>query len=101
MLHHKFHAKKTEFDGIRFDSKLEATYYKKLKSLQDEDKVLFFLRQIPFHLPGNITYRADFMVFFTDGHVEIWEIKGYETKDWIMRKKLVEATYPIEITVLK
>lgn len=98
---HKFHARPSEYNGIHFASQLEKKWYINLKLLQQAGEVLFFLRQIPFHLTGNIVYRADFMVFFTDEHVEIWEIKGFETDSWKIKKKQVEALYPIEIKVIK
>ncbi len=103
---HKFGAVATVNDGIRFDSKLEAKYYSILKLKQHEGSVLFFLRQVPLHIHGsekaaNIKYVCDFQVFYTDGRVEFIDIKGMETPDFKMKKKLVEANYPIEITVLK
>ena len=101
MLRHKFHAKHVENDGIKFSSKLEARWYNIIKDMQESGEVLFFLRQVPFHLPGDVTYRADFMLFFSDGHVEIWEVKGFETPEWIIKKKLVESIYPVIIKIVK
>jgi hypothetical protein len=100
-IQHKFFAKKTSVDGIIFSSKLEAKWYSIIKNMKESGQVLFFLRQVPFHLPGNIIYRADFMLFFADGSVEIWESKGFETTDWKIKKRLVEAQYPIKIKVVK
>ena len=101
MLKHKYHAKKTIRDGLNFPSRLEAKHYDQLKTMQAAGEILFFLRQIPFDLPGNTKYRADFMLFFTDGHVEIWDSKGVLTTDFIMKKKVVEALYPVEIKIVK
>ena len=101
MIKHKFHAKKTENDGIKFSSKLESRWYSVIKDMKDSGEVLFFLRQVPFHLSSDVTYRADFMLFFSDGHVEIWEAKGFDTPEWKIKKKLVEEKYPIEIKVVK
>jgi len=100
-LKHKYHAKTTEFDGIKFSSKLEARWYSIIKDMQELKEILFFLRQVPFHLPGGVIYRADFMLFFTDGHIEIWECKGFDTPEWKIKKKIVEDIYPIEIKVVK
>lgn len=100
-LKHKFKAQPTELDGINFSSKLEARWYRIVKDMKDSGEVLFFLRQVPFHLPGNVIYRADFMLFYTDGHVEIWECKGFETPEWNIKRRLVESLYPIEIKVVK
>jgi hypothetical protein len=98
---HKFGAVRTERDGISFSSKLEAAYYDKLKLFQSAGQVLFFLRQVPFHLPGGVRYVVDFQVFYTDGSIEFVDVKGMETPEFITKKKLVEALYPIEISVVK
>lgn len=98
---HKFNAKKTVNDGIKFSSKLEARWYSIIRDMKEAGEVLFFLRQVPFHLTSDVAYRADYMLFFTDGSVEIWECKGYDTPEWKIKKKLVEDKYPIEIKVVK
>jgi hypothetical protein len=97
MLQHKFHAKMTVSDGIKFPSRKEAQYYAKLKILQNNGDIVFFLRQVPFDLPGNVHYRADFMIFWKDGTVTIVDVKGVKTKMYNTKKKQVEALYPIEI----
>ena len=98
---HKYSAQKTELDGIKFDSKLEANYYQHLKLLIMAKEVVFFLRQTPFHLVGGIVYRVDFQVFYTDGTIGFIDVKGFETKEFIAKKKQVEATYPVTIEVVK
>lgn len=98
---HKFGSIATVKDDMRFDSKLEAKYYEKLKLFKQHGDLLFFLRQVPFHLPGGVVYRADFIEFWKDGEVQVTDIKGFETSDFIMKKKLVEALYPITINVIK
>ena len=94
---HKFNATKTEFDGIKFDSKKEAKYYYELKMRKMAGEIIFFLRQVPFHLPGGVTYRVDFQEFHADGTVKFVDVKGMKTKDFIMKKKMVEDLYPVEI----
>jgi hypothetical protein len=54
--------KRAECHGILFDSMLEMRRYKELKLLMAAKKIRYFLRQVPFHLPGDIVYRVDFMV---------------------------------------
>jgi len=98
---HKFHAKPTTVDDIRFDSKKEAKYYGNLKLLQKSGELLFFLRQVPFHLPGGVIYRLDFMEFWANEDILFREIKGFETKEWKIKKRLVESLYPITIEVIK
>jgi prepilin-type processing-associated H-X9-DG protein len=63
-------------------------------------EVVFFLRQVPFHLPGGVVYRCDFQVFWADGHVSFEDAKGHRTKDFIRNKKMVESLYPVEIEEL-
>ena len=94
---HKFHAKPTLRGGQRFDSKKEAAYYDKLLLAQQAGNLLFFLRQVPFHLPGGVTYRVDFQEFWADGTVSFVDVKGMETKEFKRNKKQVEALYPVRI----
>jgi hypothetical protein len=92
---------RTESDGIKFDSKKEARYYDQLKLRVKSGEVLFFLRQVPLHLPGGVRYVVDFQEFHSDGTVRFVEIKGFETAQWLVKKKLVESFYPITIEVVK
>ncbi len=94
---HKYNAIRTELDGIKFDSKKEARRYSELKLLQRSGEVVFFLRQVPFHLPGRVTYRCDFQVFWSDGTVGFEDVKGMRTAQYIAKKKIVEAMYPVQI----
>lgn len=98
MIKHKFHAIPTELDGIKFASKKEAKRYKDLILLKKAGDILFFLRQVPFHLPGNIKYLCDFVIFWTNGEVTFEDIKGMKTAIYILKKKQVETLYPIKIT---
>lgn len=96
-MRHKFNAKKTEIDNHKFPSKKEAAYYLKLKKRVDEGEVQFFLRQCPFHLPGGIIYRIDFMEFWTDGTVHFIDVKGFVTPEYRLKKRLLEEFYPVTI----
>lgn len=100
MIGHKFHAVRNEHDGIKFPSKKEGRYYEELKLRQKNGEVVFFLMQVPFRLPGGVTYRCDFQVFKSDGTVEFIEVKGFETESWKIKHKQVEDLYPIKITVI-
>lgn len=94
---HKFKAKPTECDGIKFPSKKEADYYQKLKLRVRAGEVAFFLRQVPFHLPGNVKYVVDFLEFHADETVHAVDVKGVETPMFKAKKRMVEALYPIKI----
>lgn len=97
---HKYNATKTEVDGIKFESMKEAEYYKWLKNKKHSEELLFFLRQVPFDLPGNIKYRVDFVEFWADGNVKFVDVKGFKTKEFIKNKKMVENLYPVEIEIV-
>ena len=97
---HKFFAIPTQEDGIRFPSKKEAEYYVQLKRRIDGGGVIFFLMQVPLHLPGGVKYIVDFLEFHDDGTVHFVDVKGFETKEFKLKKKLVESLYPITIEVV-
>jgi len=62
--------------------------------------VTFFLRQPSFDLGGGRRYRADFLIFWHDGHVSIEDVKGYQTKEFKLKKAIVEERYPIEVEII-
>lgn len=97
-LRHKFNAVRVETDGIKFPSKKESKRYLQLKLLKESGEIIFFLRQVPFHLSGSVKYVCDFVIFWADGNVTIEDVKGMKTSIYIAKKKMVESTYPIKIT---
>lgn len=100
VIRHKFNAKRTEIDKIKFSSQKEARRYRELCQLQQTGDVLFFLRQTPFHLKGDppIKYVDDFTVFWKDGTVTFEDVKGMKTDVYRLKKNMVEDQYPITIT---
>lgn len=97
MLKHKFKAQVSYSDGIRFSSKKERKRYDELKFLQEQGEVLFFLRQVPFHLQGGVKYICDFMVFWKNNDIDFEDVKGFKTDMYKVKKKFVETIYPINI----
>lgn len=97
MIKHKFRAVRTELDGIKFASKKEAKEYQRLMLLKQSGEVLFFLRQVPIHLPANVRYVLDYLIFWANGEVTFEDVKGMKTAMYILKKKQVEALYPIKI----
>lgn len=97
---HKYSAQAVVIDGIRFDSRKEGRHYQDLQLRVKAGEVLYYLRQVPFHLPGGVTYRVDFAEFHADGSVHYVDVKGVQTKDFVMKKKQVEALYPVTIEVV-
>ena len=96
----KYNAKPTVVDGIRFDSKREAEYYNALKLRVKTGDVLFFLRQVPIHLPGGTKLVIDFLEFHTDGSVHFVDAKGKETDSFRIKRREVEHHYPFEIELV-
>ena len=95
---HKFKAVQTECDNIKFSSKKEAKRYNELKKLKDFGEVVFFLRQVPFHLAANVKYVCDFVVFWSNSDITFEDVKGVKLPMYVLKKKQVESLYPIKIT---
>lgn len=100
-IRHKFFAKRTECDGIKFPSKREAQVYEHLKLKKLAGEVLFFLPQVPLRLAGGVRYFVDFLVFNVDGTCQFLEVKGYDTPMGKLKRRQAEAEYPITIDVIK
>lgn len=91
---------KTEVDGIRFDSKKEATRYGQLKIMQQCGLIHDLKLQVSYPLVVQgvkiATYRADFV--YTEGIKGVTEdVKGMRTPVYNLKKKLMKALYGIEI----
>lgn len=106
----KYNNKKVTIDGIEFDSKIEARYYEHLKELEKQGVVSEFLLQKKYLLFEGfdkngkrirpIHYIADFEVHYADGTIEVVDIKGFETPDFRIKKKLFEYRYPFELKLI-
>lgn len=93
----KYHSVVTEALGIKFHSKKEARYYLELVCRQKAGEVRYFLLQVPFRLPGNTKYIVDFMEVHADGSIRYVDTKGFRTQTFKLKRKQVEALYPIII----
>jgi hypothetical protein len=104
----KYNSKKTEVDGIIFDSKRESEFYRKLLMLKKIGEVMEIELQprldylITYSANGNTYektafYRGDFKVTFADGRWEIWDAKGFRTLEFRRKKKIIEKLYGIQI----
>lgn len=110
MARSKYGNKKVKVDGITFDSALEARYYKHLKLLKEQRIVEDFELQPKFVLLDKfkkngktyraITYIADFKVKYSDGNIEVVDVKGMVTQQFELRRKLFEYRYPYELKVI-
>jgi hypothetical protein len=107
MFYSKYKAKKTEVDGITFDSKAEAKRYQELKLLERGGAIKNLSLQPRFMLQEGfinlhtgkkeraIEYVADFM--YSEGSETIVEdVKGMKTSDYKIKRKLFIKKYQSE-----
>lgn len=102
----KYHNKKVEYDGIKFDSTKEKNRYIGLKQLERLGVIQNLQRQVKYELQPSfklngktirsITYIADF-VYIQDGVEIIEDVKGMRTKEYLLKKKMFEYKYQKEI----
>jgi hypothetical protein len=96
----KYRNKIVTIDGRKFHSKKEARCYLELKAMEKAGAIKGFSCQVPFPVTdGNkpIKYFLDFLVQFNDNRLEHWDVKGMRTRLYILKKRLVEEKYGIEI----
>ena len=104
----KYHNKKIVIDGIEFHSKKEGNRYKELKLLERaglirelELQPAFLL--IPTFKKNGKTYQktkyiGDFKYFDVElGKYIVEDTKGFKTKDYIIKRKLMLYRYGIRI----
>jgi len=106
----KYGAKKVTYDGKTFDSQKEAQRYAKLRLLERGKAIKDLQTQVGFVLiPAQrdesgkvieraVTYVADFV--YTDcktGKQVVEDTKGFKTKDYIIKRKLMLERHGIRI----
>lgn|SRR5512146_732273 len=96
----KYHAEAVIIDGVRFHSKREARYDQDLLLARRAGDLLFHLRQVPFSLPGGVKYLCDFVEFWKGGEIRFVDVKGARTPLYTLKRKQVEALYPVKILEL-
>lgn len=118
----KYKSKKTEVDGILFDSKKEAKRYRELLLMERAGEIQDLRLQYKFVLipaqyedvaryskkTGNrlkdkrvcvekeCAYKADF-VYLQNGRLVVEDTKGFRTADYIIKRKLMLHVYGIKI----
>ena len=103
----KYGNKKTECDGILFDSKAEAGRYIELKLMEKMGVIQDLAWQVPFTLikgqrwsdgkkHKDTVYKADF-VYTENGQTVVEDVKGFLTKVYKLKKELMKEKYGIEI----
>lgn len=93
--YNKYGAKKTEYNGHRYDSKLEANYAQHFDTMLKAKELIKVERQVKIPLEAygkHITnYFIDFILTHKDNHKEYAEIKGRETDTWKLKLKMLEG----------
>lgn len=95
----KYHSKKVTVDGVEFDSRKEAHRYTELLLLERAGAIQGLQRQVKFELipsqryDGKVIertchYVADF-VYQENGNTVVEDTKGFRTKDYIIKRKLM------------
>ena len=106
----KFGNRKTEVDGITFDSKREARRYAELRLMERAGEISNLEIQVPFVLIPNqrdeetgrvieraLTYRADFMYNDRTGKLVVEDAKGYRTDAYLIKRKLMLERHKIRV----
>ena len=108
---HKYNARKTEVDGITFDSKKEAKEYQNLKLLGRVGAIADRPLQPAFILQAGlvdrsgrkvkpIVYKADF-AYTQEGRQVIVDVKGMQTPVFKLKAKLFRERFPELQLVIK
>lgn len=106
----KYHNKKTEVDGIKFDSKKEANRYLELKLLEKAGEIQNLRLQVKYvlipsqyeqvysekkhaYIRGKLierecSYVADF-VYEEGGETIVEDTKGFRTQDYMIKRKMM------------
>lgn len=102
-MYNKFKAKITTIDGIKFDSKKEASRYCELKILERAGQIQDLQMQVKYELIPKqdgeraCTYIADFVYADENGQTIVEDTKGFKTKDYIIKRKLMLFVHGIKI----
>ena len=107
----KYGSKKVIVDGITFDSKRESNRYCELKLLERGGKIKDLTLQPKFELQPSfrkngktiraINYVADFTYYdFEKRRNVVEDVKGFKTKEYLLKKKMFEFKYP-DLTIVE
>ena len=105
----KYNNKKITVNGHVFDSKKEANRYEELRLLEKAGAIKDLRTQVKFKLipaqrdeaTGKVverecSYKADF-VYEEDGKTVVEDVKGFRTKEYVIKRKLMLWRYGIRI----
>lgn len=98
----KYNAVKTEYNGVWYDSKYEASVAQELdlrlrakdfKSWERQFKIEAWAYTKDGQKAFKVTHRVDFRILHNDGSYELLEAKGTITTDYKWRKKFLEQLW--------
>ena len=98
----KYHAQRTEYDGIKFASKKECLRYIELKNRLKDGTIQDLKLQVPYILIEKsqygraIKYIADF-TYTEFGEFVVEDVKGMKTPVYKLKKRLMAEKYGIVI----
>lgn len=105
----KYKNRKTEIDGIRFDSVKEARRWRQLRTMEEAGEIMELRRQVKFVLipvqkidgkmvEREVSYYADFVYVDpkTDQTV-VEDAKGIRTQVYVIKRKLLLERFGIRI----
>jgi len=94
----KYRNEKQDWQGQTFDSKHELKCFKDFELERIAGKIRAVVRQVSFQLPGtHRRIRVDFMLVQPDGRIRWVDAKGFETKDWLLKRDQVREAFGISI----
>ena len=92
----KYGSRRTEVDGIKFASAMEARRYQYLKEMEKTGRISDLSLQVrfPFKHDGQLicTYVADFL-YIEDGEPIVEDVKGRVTPVYAIKRKMMKAFY--------
>ena len=101
----KYNAKKIEYKGIKFDSKLEYEYYLFLLDKKEKGKIkeVILHKRIDLVVNGQLVcfMKPDFAILNNDFSIEYHDTKGVVTAAFRLKAKLFKALKDREIKVIK
>ena len=106
MKKNKYNAKKTIYNGIKFDSQFELKCWIYLEELVKEGKINNLQRQVKFEIiPANSVYRAvnyvaDFTFYAGDKYI-VADAKGLVLPEFRLKQKIFFDKYKNQIYVFK
>jgi hypothetical protein len=96
----KYGSIKAEADGIKFASKAERGRYMDLRLMERAGEIEELRMQVRFPLIVNDLLICDYLADFqyqAAGGLIVEDVKGYKTREYMMKKKLMLAIHGVEI----